>query len=136
MDGLALEDGATADWLHGFGEVGTGIDQDGDQPGINVGLTMEQEQTSLGGDGDLYLIGEFESAAALEHFFTQEDLHQALELVAIGFWKALVKWDVPFDDLPEGLGKRPRSQPLAPSLFEEAEHDLILLSGFAGRFGS
>ena len=96
---------------------------------------MEQEQARLGRDGHLDLIGQLEPAAALERLLGQEDLDQALKLVAIDVGQARVEAHVPLDDLQPGRWKRRRPQPLAPSLLEEAEHEVLREWGCGAEHG-
>ena len=48
MDMLPLEHDTAADRLDRLGDVRAGIDQDRDQPGVNVGLPVEQKQDMPG----------------------------------------------------------------------------------------
>ena len=85
---FALQDDWTADRFDFLGHVGAGVNQDRDQPGVNVGLAMEQEQARLGRDGHLDLIRQLEAAAALERLLGEEDLDQPAQLLAIGVGQA------------------------------------------------
>jgi hypothetical protein len=120
---LAFEYHPAADRLDGPGDVGVGIDQDRDQAAVVIGLLVEQQEAGLGGDRDLDLVGQSESATALEVLLGEEHVGVALKVPAVGLAQAGVEWDVLAEErLPlgrEGLG----AEPVSASSLEEPEHD-------------
>ena len=78
--------------LDGGGDVGTGIDQDGDDAREIIGGAMEEEHAGHRGDGETDFVGDLKAGAAFETLFGQKDEDVSLELAAVGAGETVVKW--------------------------------------------
>ena len=113
VDVFTFESDAVPERLDGLGDVGAGVDEDRGQLGVDIGITVEQEQASLSGDGHLDLIVQHQSAATFEVFLGEQDLDEAVEFESVGLRKASVKAYVLLDDRQPVRWKRRGPQSIA-----------------------
>ena len=75
-----MQNHTAADRFDRAGEIGAGIDKDGDQARVIISITVKQKQARLGRDGDLDLIGQAQPATAFKVLLGQKNLDMALKL--------------------------------------------------------
>ncbi len=95
---LTFQSKPASNRLDGSGNISAGIDEHRGEPGVDVSVTVKQEQARLGGYRHLDLVGQNQPAAAFENLLGEEDLDQSSKLEPVGLGKARVKSDVLLDD--------------------------------------
>ena len=108
--------------MRGAGDEGMRIDQHRLELGIDVRVTVKEEEAGLRGDGDPDLVGEVEPACSLEALLVEEHLDEPLELRAIGRRKNRVEMNAAGHEGNVVLGKGPRPDRFAAAMLEEVEH--------------
>jgi len=79
----AIAHDAVSRLLPALRHVGSRVDEHGPDPGEAVRIAMQQQQAGLGGNGEPDLVGDLQSAAALEVHPHQECPDEALELLEV-----------------------------------------------------
>ena len=104
--------------------------------GVVIRVPVQQQQRGLGGDGQADLVGDGQAAAALERFFVQQHLHDAVQLGAIRGAHRANERNVAVDQRGVGVGQRGGPQAGAAAVAEGVPHGLRVEGGGGGGGGS
>src|SRR2546423_8107420 len=101
--------------------VTRGIDQNRNEVGIVIGLTMQQKQASLTRDGDADFVRQLQPATALEPLFGQKYLGMAEQLRLVRGRQPNKNGEIPLENLSPRVRSGLSAQASAAARFKEVE---------------
>src|SRR5690348_16842529 len=99
-----------------FHHVSGGINKNGNELREIIRPTMQQEKTSLRGDGQPDLVGDGETATSLEAFLSKKYLNVTKQFRAVARGQSMKKYDMTLNQRQPVFRKRPGPQAAASLL--------------------